>query len=91
MKSRYKHSIRPWLLCVMAAAPLGCEQTLNVVGVYFPGWLVSVVSGVAISYTVGVALSRQPSARKLADSGLLFVSLAVNAALAVWWVCFSRF
>jgi hypothetical protein len=64
---------------------------VDVAGVYFPGWLVSVVSGVVTSYGIALWLGRRPGARSLADSGLLFLSLVVGIALAVWWVCFSGF
>ena len=91
MKGPSKLAIRPWAFCMVAAVPLGCAPTLNVVGVYFPGWLVSTIAGVVISYTIVAALARRPGVQKLAESGLLFASLAVSTALTIWWVCFSRF
>ncbi len=69
----------------------GCAPTLDVAGVYFPGWLVSIVAGVVVSYGIVLSLSRRSKTRSLADSGLLFLSLAVGIALAVWWVAFSGF
>lgn len=75
-----------WLL-----APAGCAPTVNVAGVYFPGWLVSTVTGVVVSYGVLLWLGRRPAARELADSGLFFLSLLVGVALAVWWLFFSGF
>ena len=50
-----------WLL-----APAGCAPTVNVAGVYFPGWLVSTVTGVVVSYGVLLWLGRRPAARELA-------------------------
>jgi predicted membrane protein len=92
MERRGEYSIRRCsFFSVIAAAPLGCSPTFSVVGVYFPGWLVSTLAGVVISYTIVVALARQSNTQKLADSGLLFVSLVISVALTVWWVCFSRF
>ena len=75
--------------CLLFAA--GCAPTLDVAGVYFPGWLVSIVAGVAASYGIVLWLSRRSQTRSLADSGLLFLSLAVGIALAVWLVAFSGF
>jgi hypothetical protein len=69
----------------------GCAPTLDVAGVYFPGWLVSAIAGVAISYGIVVWLARRPGSRNPAGSGLLFSSLSVGLALAIWWVCFRSF
>jgi hypothetical protein len=75
---------------VLAAAS-GCAPTLDVLGIFFPGWLVSAVIGVAASYGIVVWLGRRPQTRALADSGLFFLSLLVGIALAAWWVLFSGF
>ena len=76
-------------LCLVAAA--GCAPTLDVAGVYFPGWLVSIVAGVVVSYGIVVSLSRRSQTRSLSESGLLFLSLAVGIALAIWLVAFSGY
>ncbi len=76
---------------VALAAPSGCAPTVDVLGVYFPGWLVSTLTGVAASYGVIWWLGRRPGAKGLAESGLFFVSVLVAVALAVWWVFFSGF
>ncbi len=73
------------------AAPTGCAPTVELLGVYFPGWLVSTTAGVAASYGIVLWLARKPTTRSLADSGLFFVVLVVIIALAVWWVGFSGF
>jgi hypothetical protein len=76
---------------LVLAAPAGCAPTLDVLGVYFPGWLVSTIIGVVASYAIVVWLGRRPGTRALADSGLFFLSLLVGIALAAWWVLFSAF
>ena len=76
---------------LLATVSTGCAPTLDVLGVFFPGWLVSAVIGVAGSYGVVAWLGRHPGARPLADSGLFFVGLLLALALASWWVLFSRF
>ena len=75
-------------LCVVAAS-LGCAPTLNVLGVYFPSWLVSAVVGLVVAYAGVSWLGRRPGARALAQSGLFFCSLTVMVALLVWWLLFS--
>ncbi len=73
----------------VVAASLGCAPTLNVLGVYFPAWLVSAVVGLVVAYALVVWLGRRSDARELAQSGLFFCSLTVMVALLVWWVVFS--
>lgn len=88
-----EHGVCPVLVSFLSLLPLlsGCAPTLDVGGVYFPGWLVSTVVGVLAAYGILLALGRSERARPLADSGLFFVSMVVGIALAVWWVCFSGF
>ena len=73
------------------AAALGCAPTLNVLGVYFPAWLISAVVGLVAAYAVVWWMGRQPGQRELAQSGLLFCSLTVMVGLLVWWIFFSGF
>jgi uncharacterized ion transporter superfamily protein YfcC len=82
---------RQLVLVCFPAAFAGCTPSVDVAGVYFPGWLVSSVAGVAAAYGIVLFLARRSGTRSLADSGLLFVSLVVGIALAVWWVAFSGF
>ena len=73
------------------AAVAGCAPTVDILGVYFPAWLVSAVVGLAASYALVVALGRRAATRELAQSGLLFCSLSVGLALTLWWVFFRGF
>lgn len=77
----------PYLLVVVTA----CEPTVDVAGVYFPGWLVSITAGTAASYGIVLSLSWRPATRELADSGILFLALALGVALAIWLIVFSGF
>jgi hypothetical protein len=76
---------------VVAAAAAGCTPNLNILGVYFPGWLVSAVAGLAVAYALVWWLGRRPSFRALAQSGLFFCGLTVMLALLNWWIFFSGF
>ena len=68
----------------------GCAQTVNVAGVYFPGWLVAAVIGVAVSYGTTSWLSSRPRYRALGQSGLFFLSIMAIVAWGIWWVFFSQ-
>jgi len=71
--------------------PVGCAPTVNVLGVYFPGWLISAVAGLVVAYAVVWWLGRRRAARALAQSGLLFCSLTATVGLLIWWLFFSGF
>jgi hypothetical protein len=73
------------------ASAFGCAPTVNVLGVYFPGWLISAVVGLVAAYAVVWWVGRRPGERELAQSGLLFCSLTVIVSLLVWWIFFSGF
>jgi hypothetical protein len=77
--------------CCTLVAIGGCAPSVDLVGVYFPGWLVSVVTGVVGAYGIVIWLARRPDRKALADSGLLFLGLLVSIALVVWWIFFSGF
>ena len=72
-------------------AALGCAPTLDVLGVYFPAWLVSAVVGLLSSYVLVAWMGRRPGQRELAQSGLLFCSLTVVVSLLSWWIFFRDF
>ena len=76
---------------LLLAGPAGCAPSLDVLGVFFPGWLVATMIGVAGSYGIVVWLGRRPGTRALAESGFFFLGLLASVALASWWVLFSGF
>jgi hypothetical protein len=73
------------------AGSLACAPTVNVLGVYFPAWLVSSVVGLVTAYAVVWWMGQRPGERALAQSGLLFCSLTVIVGLLVWLIFFSSF
>ena len=96
MRSLVDSSLRPRVTLVLpllgsAGALPGCAPTLDVAGVYVPGWLISAVWGVAGAYAAVIGLSRREPTRELADSGLFFLGLVVSIALATWLTCYSGF
>ncbi len=72
-------------------AGLGCAPTVSVLGVYFPGWLVSATVGIVVAYGGVRWLASRPGTRTLAQSGVLFCSLTVAVSLLLWWILFSRY
>jgi hypothetical protein len=76
---------------VALTSSVGCAPTANVLGVYFPAWLISGVVGLVVAYSFVWSLGRRSQTRALAQSGLLFCSLTVTVGLFTWWMFFSRF
>jgi hypothetical protein len=70
---------------------IGVNPTVNILGVYFPGWLVSSAIALVFSYALVRGLGRNDKTRAIGQSGLFFCSLTVASALALWWMLFSRF
>jgi hypothetical protein len=73
------------------ASALGCSPTVDLLGVYFPAWLISAVVGLVVAYAAVWWLGRRSGRRALAQSGLLFCSLTVTVAMLTWWLFFSSF
>jgi len=88
--SRLRVSIR-LLFMGLVAALAGCSPSVDIAGVYFPGWLVSAITGVVLAYAIVITLSCWPKSKELADSGLFFLSLVGGIALGTWWILFSGF
>ena len=84
---------RPLALAACAAALsfAGCAPSLDVLGVYFPGWLVCAIAGLVASYLLVWWLGRRRGTRSLAESGLFFLSVATGVSISLWWIFFSRF
>lgn len=70
---------------------LASTPIVDVLGVYFPGWLVAAAAGLVFSYVLVRWLGRRTATRALGQSGLFFCSLTVASALALWWLVFSGF
>ena len=91
LMAQHRLSPLPWLALSSLMSLSGCAPTVDVIGVYFPGWLVSAIAGVACAYGIVRTLGRRARSREIADSGLFFVGLATSLALMLWWVAFSHF
>jgi hypothetical protein len=66
------------------AGTVGCAPTVDILGVYFPAWLVSAVVGLVLAYGLIWWLGRRPAQRALAQSGLLFCSVTVSTGFITW-------
>jgi len=74
---------------LLPLAIFDCAQNIGVAGIYFPGWLISLVVGAASSYATVSWLGGRPRYRALAQSGIFFLSMTTIVAFGLWWSFFS--
>jgi len=78
--------------CVVAAAtPLwGCERapSINVLGAFFPSWMLCILIGVALTLVTHRALAVAGLDPWIGPRGLVYPALALAFTLAVWLAFF---
>lgn len=83
--------LRIAVACMLSVTLTACNPTIDLYGVYAPGWLVAGAAGFVLSYVSVGVLARFGSSKPLADSGLFFCSLGAILAYLVWLGFFSRY
>lgn len=74
------------LICVLT---VGCSRNPNVeiVGSYFPGWLVSLVFGVALTGLIHMLLRRKGLVHTVGHPTIIYPSMVVLFTCLLW-LCF---
>lgn len=87
--SRRRRSLRAAAaaLCVLQT---GCAPSTNVLGAYFPDWLICIVAGVVLTVLVYMALARLGERDQSVAPALTWPTLATLLTLAVWLVFFRQ-
>ena len=83
--------LSPGAFVVAAAAPLcGCERvpSINVLGAFFPSWMLCILIGVALTLVSHRALAVAGLERWIGPRGLVYPALALAFTLAVWLLFF---
>ena len=76
---------------IAAAVPLfGCERvpSVDVLGAYFPSWMLCILVGVALTLVVRWALAGAGLEPGSAPAGLMYPALALALTLATWVLFF---
>ena len=73
--------LAPWLLVGCSRAP-----SVDILGSFFPGWLVCLVPGIVLTALTHLVLSRLRV--KLSFPALVYPSLAALYTLALWLIFF---
>jgi hypothetical protein len=92
---RSPHTLRKILASVPAlalVAPLcGCGDapSFDILGSYFPAWLVCILVGIAVSAAAGVCLSARNLQGLIRWSIVTYPCLAASIAFTLWLLLFS--
>jgi hypothetical protein len=81
--------------CAACAAPVlisGCRlaPSVNILGSFFPAWLISIVTGVVLTVLVRQVFVATKIAPLLRPAGLVYPSLAALLIFAAWLVLFGN-
>lgn len=95
MSPRRKYSARriisAALGCMLGLALIGCARSpsLNVLGSYFPGWIVCIVAGILATALVRFVLDRLQWEQKVPALPLFYFSIALLIACLIWLIAFE--
>jgi hypothetical protein len=86
------HRVTP--ICVAPAiliGVVGCgvSPSVNILGSFFPAWLISIVAGVVLTVVVRQVLIATDVAADMAPSALVYLCLVGLLTLATWLVVFG--
>ena len=72
------------LLCGCARSP-----SFNVLGSYFPGWILCILAGIGVAVIVHILLNRMGWERRLPALPLFYCALTILVACVVWLIAFE--
>ncbi|WP_322032628.1 YtcA family lipoprotein [Paraburkholderia sp. J76] len=90
MRSRRRRGLRAAGAAALCGLETGCAPSTNVLGAYFPDWLICMVAGVVLTVVVYAALARLDERYRPVAPALTWPALATLLTLAVWLVFFRQ-
>lgn len=80
-----------FMVCNVVLQLTGCGRspTFNVLGSYFPGWLLCMVLGVVITVLLHVLLKHLHWERKIPGLPLFYLSMSTLIACTLWLIAFE--
>jgi hypothetical protein len=78
-------------VCVGALFPAGCalSPSVNILGSFFPAWLICIVTGLVLALVVWRVLVATGIAPHLTPPGLVYPCLIALLIFATWLVLFA--
>lgn len=88
---RIGNPLRTGVCCLSVAGLTGCARSpaFNVLGSYFPGWILCIVLGIVAAVAVRVVLHRFDRERNIAALPLFYVAVALAVACMLWLIAFE--
>lgn len=90
--SKREHRVLASILTIAPIAPLcGCGDapSFDILGSYFPAWLVCILIGIVVSSATGLLLSHKNRQRLIRWSIVTYPCLAASVAFTLWLLLFS--
>jgi YtcA family len=96
MKSRAGKGLRKlhraaiWMMLLSLSLVSGCRRapSIGVYGSYFPGWLICMAFGIALTVAAHLVLRQLDYEVHLRPLGLVFISLSITLTCLLWLIFF---
>jgi len=86
-----RQAVSAGLVLSLAFAFTGCSRSpsFNVLGSYFPGWIVCMVASILMTAVVRFVLNRLQWEQKVPALPLFYFSIALLIASSIWLIAFE--
>jgi hypothetical protein len=88
--SRELHRPAVWMILLSLSLVSGCRRapSIGIYGSYFPGWLICLAFGIALTAATHLVLRRLDYEVHLRPLGLVFISLSITLTCLLWLIFF---
>jgi hypothetical protein len=79
-----------WRTLTPLAGLCGCRRapSIGIYGSYFPGWLICLVLGIALTVAIHLVLRRWGYEARLNPLGLVYIALSITLTCLLWLALF---
>jgi FtsH-binding integral membrane protein len=86
-----RHTVSAGLACTLLFALTGCARSpsFNVLGSYFPGWIVCIVASILVTALIRFILNRWQWEQQVPALPLFYLSIALLIACLIWLIVFE--
>ena len=87
---RKPHWSAAWMMLLSLSLVSGCRRapSIGIYGSYFPGWLICLALGIALTVVAHFVLRRLDYEVHLRSLGLVFISLSITLTCLLWLILF---
>ena len=87
---RKQHRPAAWMMLPSLSLVSGCRRapSIGIYGSYFPGWLICLVLGIALTVAAHLVLRRLDYEVHLRPLGLVFISVSITLTCLLWLIFF---